>query len=577
MLVFKVIGNIIQLTDWELNTEKKAAITFFKKRSKDADFNILVERKIWDGNDPFMNEDGELPLGLWKEIYAFSKHTGMQVRLEGIDDRLNLDLDRDDFTMFVNKLYEGILTGEGDPFYPRDYQFEGVYRALKHVLCCEELATSAGKTSIFYTYNSYLKHIGIVDKDHKTLLIVPNVTLVNQTAKAFKEFSNGLVDWNIHKVGGAKDSFDIDKFNECDMLIVTYQSLMNMIPICLEDRLANLQLKKIDRKKGETKEESQAKRASDITRLKKKINAAKILDVASKFGTVCVDEAHKSRGNSITNIINSCTNWKYRLGLSGTMKIDVKYSDFYKMQENTGPLVMTLGAKFLIDNEYSPDVKIKQIYFDYDKNLPLVKKYLDIQENKEKKEKMKKQFRDPKQFGQYMLEIEKDIIFASESRLEFISKFVKKLEKNTLILFSDVKNEYGLNISRQISEWNANTFYIDGEIANEDRERFKEVMESEDSVVIVASYGTFATGIDLKRLFHIIFAESTKAEITIRQAIGRGMRNLKGKEEVIIWDLIDDLSGYSLRHSKERMKIYLKQEFKILNPIRITLKNIFDK
>ena len=190
---------------------------------------------------------------------------------------------------------------------------------------------------------------------------------------------------------------------------------------------------------------------------------------------------------------------------------------------------------------------------------------------------MKKQFRDPKQFGQYMLEIEKDIIFASESRLEFISKFVKKLEKNTLILFSDVKNEYGLNISRQISEWNANTFYIDGEIANEDRERFKEVMESEDSVVIVASYGTFATGIDLKRLFHIIFAESTKAEITIRQAIGRGMRNLKGKEEVIIWDLIDDLSGYSLRHSKERMKIYLKQEFKILNPIRITLKNIFDK
>ena len=238
---------------------------------------------------------------------------------------------------------------------------------------------------------------------------------------------------------------------------------------------------------------------------------------------------------------------------------------------------MTLGAKFLIDNDYSPDVKIKQIYFDYDRNLPLVKKYLDIQENKEKKEKMKKQFRDPKQFGQYMLEIEKDIIFASESRLEFISKFVKKLEKNTLILFSDVKNEYGLNISRQISEWNANTFYIDGEIANEDRERFKEVMESEDSVVIVASYGTFATGIDLKRLFHIIFAESTKAEITIRQAIGRGMRNLKGKEEVIIWDLIDDLSGYSLRHSKERMKIYLKQEFKILNPIRITLKNIFDK
>ena len=567
MLRFRVDGNEIELVESSLNSEKKKVYNFFKKKSKDSLFNVLVERGIWDGMDHFMSEDWRLPIGLWKEIYAFSKKSGIEVRIEGIDERLNLDLDREEYTRFVDQLYDGILTGEGDPFYPRDYQFEGVYRAIKNVFCCEELATSAGKTSIFYTYNSYLKFKDVINKKSKALLIVPNVTLVNQTAESFEEFNNGLVEWNIHKVGGAKDSFDLKKFKECDMLIITYQSLINMIPECLEERLATLEKKRV-------KKDDQEKKQKDIMKLKKKIKIAKINSISSYFGVLCVDEAHKSRGNSISTILNACKNWKYKLGLSGTMKIDVKYSDFYMMQRNTGPLVMTLGAKFLIDNEYSPDIKIKQIFLDYDRTLPLVSKYLDIQENKDKKEKMKKQFTDVKKFGKYMLDIEKDIIFSSENRIEFISKFVKKLGKNTLILFSDVKNEYGLNICRKISEWNPNTFYIDGEIENEDRERFKAVMESEDMVVIVASYGTFATGINLKKVFHIIFAESTKAEITIRQAIGRGMRKIKGKTEVVIWDIVDDLSGYSIRHSESRMKIYKEQKFKVLKPIRIDLNKI---
>lgn len=77
--------------------------------------------------------------------------------------------------------------------------------------------------------------------------------------------------------------------------------------------------------------------------------------------------------------------------------------------------------------------------------------------------------------------------------------------------------------------------------------------------------GTFATGIDCKNVHHIIFAESTKAEITIRQAVGRGMRFLVGKNVVIIWDIIDDLSGYSVKHSNVRLDIYNDQEFEILN------------
>lgn len=71
-----------------------------------------------------------------------------------------------------------------------------------------------------------------------------------------------------------------------------------------------------------------------------------------------------------------------------------------------------------------------------------------------------------------------------------------------------------------------------------------------------------------------MFAESTKAEITIRQAIGRGMRFLKGKNEIVIWDIVDDLSGYSVKHSKDRLKIYKEQKFEVLNPKKVDLSSI---
>jgi len=190
-----------------------------------------------------------------------------------------------------------------------------------------------------------------------------------------------------------------------------------------------------------------------------------------------VSNCHKARGNSIGDILESCVNWEYKLGLSGTMKIDLEYSDFYTMQERTGPLVMTLSAKFLMDNDYSPDIKIKQVFLEYDDANPTVAEYLRIQTNKELRKKVKDQFRKPEEFGKRMLEIEKGIIFESEERLDFISKLVSKFGKNTLVLFSDVKNEYGLRIQEKLKEWNDNTFYIDGSVENTDREEYKDITE----------------------------------------------------------------------------------------------------
>lgn len=554
----------IEFVKSSLNSEKSRYFKYFRKKSKDAKFNVLVERGIWDGYDHFISEDGSIKIELWKEVFNFSEKNDIEVDLEGQDRLFKNSIDRGAYLKFVDSLFENVINNSGDPIYPRDYQFEAAYRALKYKFSCEELATSAGKTLIFYTFNSYLNWKGIVSKDRKSLLIVPNVSLVNQTADAFSEYSNGLVDWNILTIGGKEGDFDEDLFRECNMVITTYQSLINLIPSAIEERIEKLQKKRV--KKGESE-----KRASELARLKRNLNRAKLLNIGSKFSSVCVDEAHKSRGNSISQILKSCTNWEYKLGLSGTLKINEQFSDFFMMQENVGPLVMMLDAKFLIDNKYSPNIKICQVFLDYDQSDKKTSEYVKIQSDPDVKASVKSQFKDPKEFGRQMLSIEKEIIIENSRRLEVISKMVQRFDGNTLILFSDVKNEYGVRIKDRISEWNPNVYYIDGEVEDSDRAEYKKIMESTEGAVIVASYGTFATGIDLKRVHHIIFSESTKAEITIRQAIGRGMRGLIGKTVVHIWDLVDDLSGYSIRHGLERLSIYKEQRFTVLDPKRVSL------
>jgi superfamily II DNA or RNA helicase len=568
MIKFEITedNKYLKVSDCELRSELKYLKRYFSKKSKEADFNSQVDAGIWDGLDVFLTKDGKISIGLWKEVWNFSKTFDIDVEFD-VKPLIDKDFKKQRYEKFVNALYKGILTDKGEPFFPRNYQYEGAFRALKYKFCCEELATSAGKTSIFHIYNSYLKFIKKIDKNNKALIVVPNVDLVKQTEKAFLQYTNGLVEWNIMTVGG-KDNFDMKTFEECDMLITTYQSMLNLVPACLESRLETLIMKPLK------KQEDRENRAKEITDLKRKIQQTKLWDICSYFKVVNIDEAHKSASNSITNIINSCKNWEYKLGLSGTLNVKEEYSDFFKMQDRVGPLVMTLPAKYLIDNEYSPEIKIKQIYLEYEEGIdPTIDEYLKIQRDKEVREKVKSQFRNPKDFGSRMLEIEKSIIFDSKPRFEFLNRFIKKLGKNTLVLFTDVKNEYGKTIVNNLKEWNDNTFYIDGNVDTDDRAFFKETMEKRDDVIIVASYATFATGIDLKNVHHIVFAESVKAEITIRQAIGRGMRYLKGKDKVIIWDIIDDLSGYSIRHSLERVTIYQKQEFEILQSQRVPLLN----
>ena len=121
-------------------------------------------------------------------------------------------------------------------------------------------------------------------------------------------------------------------------------------------------------------------------------------------------------------------------------------------------------------------------------------------------------------------------------------------------------------IPSNLPESNKRVFYVDGGTASEIREEYKKKMEAGDEIVIVASFGTFSTGISIKKIHNIFFTESFKSEVIIRQSIGRGLRQHHSKDKVLIVDFVDDIrtvewDNYLYKHGKVRQSIYKQEKF----------------
>jgi superfamily II DNA or RNA helicase len=165
-----------------------------------------------------------------------------------------------------------------------------------------------------------------------------------------------------------------------------------------------------------------------------------------------------------------------------------------------------------------------------------------------------------------VFKFEQNYVINSPGRLNFITSIISRVRGNSLVLFHRI--EHGKKIYDKLRrESDKTVYYVDGGIDQDIREEHKKKMEAGEEVVIVASYGTFSTGISIKKIHNIFFTESFKSEVIIRQSIGRGLRQHSSKEFVNIIDFVDDLSSpdwdnYLMRHAKERQRIYKEQKFK---------------
>jgi len=268
-----------------------------------------------------------------------------------------------------------------------------------------------------------------------------------------------------------------------------------------------------------------------------------------QFDVIIGDEAHLFKAQSLTSIMTKLEQCKYRFGFTGTL--DGTQTHRLVLEGLFGPVMKVITTKELMDNDTVASLRIKGLVLKYDDAT---------------RKMMAK--------ANYVEEI--NFLISCEARNNFIKNLALSQDGNTLLLYQFVEKHgqvlYDL-INSSVTD--RKVFFVHGKVSADERELVREITEKESNAIIIASYGTFSTGINIRNLHNIIFASPSKSRIRNLQSIGRGLRKGDNKETATLYDIADDLShkswhNYTLKHFAVRVKMYNEEEFnyKIYN-IRI--------
>ena len=256
-----------------------------------------------------------------------------------------------------------------------------------------------------------------------------------------------------------------------------------------------------------------------------------------RFSVVVGDEAHQFKSKSLISIMTKLADAKYRYGFTGTL--DGTQTHKWVLEGLFGPSYKIIKTDELMKKGHLAKLDI---------NVLLLK-------------------HPPNKFENFEEEVQ--YIIGHDRRNNFIKNLALDLKGNTLILYARVEKHgqplYELINNSNIIE-NRNVFFIHGGVDTEDREKVRAITEQENNAIIVASYGTFSTGINIKNLHNVIFASPSKSRIRNLQSIGRVLRKGDKKTKATLYDIADDISykskkNYTLNHLIERIKIYNQENF----------------
>ena len=256
----------------------------------------------------------------------------------------------------------------------------------------------------------------------------------------------------------------------------------------------------------------------------------------NRFDCVIGDEAHLYKAKSLTGILTKCHDTRYRIGLTGTL--DGMKTHQLVLEGLFGKCNQVTNTADLMKAGTLTKLRVRCLLLQHG--------YVP--------------------FDNYQQEM--DYIVSHPKRNKFIAKLAEDLDGNTLILFNYVEKHGDplLEVLNTCVTEDRKVFYIHGGVETSERERARQICETESNAIILASYGTFSTGINIRNLHNIIFASPSKSRVRNLQSIGRVLRKGENKSQAVLYDIADDCSrgsrqNYTLRHLVERIKIYTEEKF----------------
>lgn len=273
----------------------------------------------------------------------------------------------------------------------------------------------------------------------------------------------------------------------------------------------------------------------------------------SQFKVVLGDEAHLFQAKSLQQIMGNLDECYYRHGFTGTLKTEESKTHQLVLEGCFGSVRQHVTTKNLIDDGTVADFKVKAIVLSH----PV-----------EVRKTFKKAITKVETIRRYPAE--REFLVNSNKRNLFIRNLLWSLEgQNNLVLF-DLVEKHGKILEPLLRKDDRQLHFIHGQTKGEERERIRHLVENDPIKQhdILASFGTFSTGVNLKKLDNVIFAFGGKSEVKVLQSIGRALRKGNGADKAVLYDIADDLSSgqysnYTLEHFRKRVEIYGEQQFEM--------------
>jgi superfamily II DNA or RNA helicase len=256
-----------------------------------------------------------------------------------------------------------------------------------------------------------------------------------------------------------------------------------------------------------------------------------------RMDSVIVDEVHGAKAQVLGELLQQATNARWRYGFTGTMPN--QRLDCLQVMSYLGPILREYGSVELAKLGYVAKCKINMVRIDYDMHIKSKTPYNDV----------------------------KDAVFTNNYRMGVIRNIIKDSDGSVLLLVGKVEDEGEVlkRVLREAPELEGyEVEFLSGKNKAKDREAWRKYMDSKNNVLLIATYGIFQQGINIKSLRNLILASPFKSKIRVLQSIGRALRlHADKKDGAIVWDLCDN-TKFLDRHADARLKHYNIEGFEIV-------------
>lgn len=275
----------------------------------------------------------------------------------------------------------------------------------------------------------------------------------------------------------------------------------------------------------------------DMAALLQKVERHEMLRAATekflqRFEVVIAEEAHELSGTGFYTVMAACSNANYRLALTATpfMKDDEEAN--MRLLAACGPVAIRISEQLLIDRGI-----LARPYF----------KFLKLDEDK----KPKSLFRSTPWQKAYPEGI---VNFEYRNKLICVEVLrARRYGLNSMILIQH--KVHGHILLKMLTAAGLRSAFIDGDSNQEERQTCLDSLGTGNLDVLIGST-ILDVGVDVPSVGMIVLAGGGKAEVALRQRIGRGLREKKhGPNCAFIVDVYDEFNNHLKTHAAERQAI----------------------